>query len=339
VSGVEITPDGWVVLARDWDLFRFLTDHEPPRPNAVGAQLRVDAQHWRPVTFWVVGAGLFAAAALTRRWPFVAGGAAVLVTYLLLLLSAMWRFRDCPVAVGVVDGLLRHSRSGQYWIATAFTAGGSAAPVAVPATLAPTVTAAGGRAEVFFIPPLSWPGTNLALAVRPLAAGAGPAPWRRLRAGPGLMADAPDVPWGEDARRILAGVEAEAGGDDYLGTRHLLLAAARRSPGAAGPDYAALRAAAPDVAAGPPAPAGRWPTPSLRRAVARAAERALAGGRPVAARDVWHALLTDRDAECQLMLDALGLDPDDLLRVLTGEAAHGAGLPGAGRDPRPSSGA
>src|SRR5207244_711000 len=158
--------------------------------------------------------------AATRWWQFAAAGAAVLATYLVLLLSAVWRFRDCPVAVGVIDGLLRRARDRQFWVATAFTAGGHAAPVAVPAAPARAITATG-------------------------------------------------------------------------------------------------RAAAPPVEAGPRAPAGQWPTPSLRRVVAGAAERAQAAGRPVAARDVWHALLTDPDAECHLILDALGLDPDDLLRVLT----------------------
>jgi hypothetical protein len=62
--------------------------------------------------------------------------------------------------------------------------------------------------------------------------------------------------------------------------------------------------------AGPAAdgPAGeRWPTPRLRRAVARAATGAQADGRPVSPRDLWHALLTDPDAECRAVLDALGV--------------------------------
>jgi Clp amino terminal domain, pathogenicity island component len=111
------------------------------------------------------------------------------------------------------------------------------------------------------------------------------------------------------------GLAAEAGGADYLSTCHLLLAMARHCPEATGVDYTAARSAAgyPRSGSGRAAPAAdapageRWPTPRLRQAVARAARGAQADGRPVSPRDLWHALLTDPDAECRAVLDALGV--------------------------------
>jgi ATP-dependent Clp protease ATP-binding subunit ClpA len=146
------------------------------------------------------------------------------------------------------------------------------------------------------------------------------------RAAPDLAADAPDVPWTEDARRVLSRVEeeAEAAGDSYLGTHHLLLAAVATPPGATGVpglNPAAVRAAVAAVVKAPrPAAevAGttRWPTPRLRRAITQAAMRALVNGRPLERRDLWHALLTDAGSDVCPILKRLGLDPEQLLELL-----------------------
>jgi hypothetical protein len=91
-------------------------------------------------------------------------------------------------------------------------------------------------------------------------------------------------------------------------------------PTVAGLDYAAVRAALATVFGDPPAaePAGaaRWPTPRLRRAIAQAAMQALVNARLVDRRDLWHALLTDPESDARPVLDHLGLDPGQLLKLL-----------------------
>ncbi|HEX4591510.1 MAG TPA: hypothetical protein VH120_16355 [Gemmataceae bacterium] len=328
MPNVEITPDGWAVPSSFWQYYRFVTDHEPPRPGAVGFQLRLDSQNWKPVAFWVVGAVLMMAGAAAGRWDLLAVGVVVIAAWGMMFASAVRTVRNYPVVVGVIDSLTPHPQVRQIATARAVTADGQTIPVAAATALVWGFLAGNGRAEVLFLhdfrsaacwvlaarPPTR---RGSAVSVRKLP----PAPFltaeRRLPPAPCLTAEAPDVPWDDDARRVLAAVEAEAGSDGYLGTRHLLLAAARRGPRVAGLDDAALRAAAAAVA-GPPADTtiGRWPTPRLRRAVVHAATRAMADGRPVGPRDLWHALLTDSDSECQLVLDALGLEAGELLKVL-----------------------
>jgi hypothetical protein len=162
------------------------------------------------------------------------------------------------------------------------------------------------------------------LAARP-SDGRGAPPAAQLPIAPALLANAPDVPWDDAARRVLAGLAAEADGADYLGTCHLLLALTRHCPEATGVGYDAARSAA----GGPAAASGaasarwshdgeRWPTPRLRQAVARAATAAQIDGGPVSPRDLWQALQTDPDAECRAVLDALGVPAVDGVRARVG---------------------
>ena len=312
----------------------------PARP-AVGFQLRLDSQNWKPVAFWVVGAVLILAGAAVGNWHLLAVGVFVLAAWVMMFVSAVRTVRNYPVVVGVIDSLTPHPQVRHIATARAVTADGQAIPVAAATALAYGFLAGNGRAEVLFLhdprsaacwvlaarPPTRRGSTAPARRLPPApvlttATRLLPAPFltaeRRLPTAPGLTAEAPDVPWDEDARRILAAVEMEAGPDGYLGTRHLLLAVVRHGPRVAGLDDAAVRAAA--VAVAEPTAAdtaiGRWPTPRLRRAVVLAATRAMADGRPVSPRDLWHALLTDPESECQLILDAVGLEADDLLKVL-----------------------
>lgn len=144
-----------------------------------------------------------------------------------------------------------------------------------------------------------------------------PARAATLSPAPDVLAEAEDVAWSADARQLLdrAATEAATLGDPYVGTRHLLLAAVANG----GLDYAAVRAAVVSPVR-PPAVEGqiiaRWPTPRLRRAVAQAAMRSIAHGRPVSRQDIWHALLTDPDSDARPVLDALGVDTLELFRTL-----------------------
>jgi hypothetical protein len=74
-------------------------------------------------------------------------------------------------------------------------------------------------------------------------------------------------------------------------------------------NYVEARAAVggPEAPAADAAASERWPTRRLRQTVARAATGAQAEGRSVSPRDLWHALLADPDAECRVVLDALGI--------------------------------
>jgi hypothetical protein len=329
---MELTPDGWAVRPRYWRYFLFVVDHEPPRPGALWAQLQVDSVSWKPIAFLLAGVGLVAAGAGTRQVGVLAIGLAVLGLYVGMWVSAARRLGDWPAVVGLVAGPYSHPTTPYVATAPPLQPGGRGILLRLPAAAVADAVDKDGRIEILFL----WnTRTKVALflaaraGVRPAQAGqrlppglVGP----QLPPAPDMKTDAPDVPWEDDARRVLGAVEWEAGGDGYFGTRHLLLAAARHAPTAAGLDYTALRAVA-GVEPGPPPPAGRgdgrWPTPALRLAIARAAMRGLAGGRSVRAHDVWHALLADSDSECRHLLYVMGMNPDDLLRkVAAGERVH-----------------
>lgn len=128
------------------------------------------------------------------------------------------------------------------------------------------------------------------------------------------------VEWEPAARNLIAHVKEEAFaiGDEFLGTRHLLLAAVACSPLEGLPNLSldAVRAAV--VALKEPRELGSriltpWcQTPRFKLALQRAMQRASAESRSVNCIDVWHGLLDDPESECLLVLQYLGVDPESL---------------------------
>jgi hypothetical protein len=126
--------------------------------------------------------------------------------------------------------------------------------------------------------------------------------------------------WESSARELMARVKDEASeiGDEWLDTRHLLLAAVTCSPpeGIAALTLEAVRAAV--IAIREPRKAGfmiltPWcQTPRFKLAVQGAMQRAWAVSRSVAWQDIWDGLLDDPESECMPVLRYLGVDPNCL---------------------------
>lgn len=132
------------------------------------------------------------------------------------------------------------------------------------------------------------------------------------------------IEWDESARTILtlARQESFAIGDEYIGTQHLLLAAAAVAPSesrilrrdhvlAAIIECVGLR----DPGTVLISPGGQ--TPRTKLAITRAVERAMKTQRPVSCRDVWFGLLQDEESECLKVIRHLGLDVRAMRRELT----------------------
>ena len=148
---VEVTPDGWAVPSTFWQYYRFVTDHEPPRPGAVAFQLRVDARNWKPVAFWVVGGVLIVAGAVAGRWDILVIGVFVIAAWAMMFANAVRTVRNYPVVVGVIDTLTPHPQVPQFATARAVTADGRTIPVAAATALVRGFLAGNGRAEVLFL--------------------------------------------------------------------------------------------------------------------------------------------------------------------------------------------
>jgi hypothetical protein len=129
------------------------------------------------------------------------------------------------------------------------------------------------------------------------------------------------VDWESSTRDLFASVKREAAGvgDDYLGTRHLLLALVANAPIAGVPrlTWEATREAVvalkeareEDMMTMTP-----WcQTPRLKLAIAAAMQRAWAESRSVTCSHLWDGLLSDPDSECWPVLHLLGGDAE-LLR-------------------------
>jgi hypothetical protein len=129
------------------------------------------------------------------------------------------------------------------------------------------------------------------------------------------------VDWESSTRDLFASVKAEAArvGDDYLGTRHLLLALVASAPIAGVPGLTLEAAREAVVALKEPREEGMmtltpWcQTPRLKLAIESAMQRAWAEARPVTCSDLWDGLLDDPESECLPVLHLLGVDAE-LLR-------------------------
>ncbi|MCI0455913.1 MAG: hypothetical protein L0Z62_02900 [Gemmataceae bacterium] len=135
------------------------------------------------------------------------------------------------------------------------------------------------------------------------------------------------VEWEEATRHLyqLARQEALTLGHDFVGSGHLLVAAATLASGERHgfPTLArdsvvtatleVIRPHRPDILVLNPGAQ----TPRFKLATERAMQRAFDEGRAVAIRDVWHGLLADPDSGCAKVLQYLGLDVESLRKALT----------------------
>jgi hypothetical protein len=125
-----------------------------------------------------------------------------------------------------------------------------------------------------------------------------------------------NVDWESSTRDVFARVKDEAArlGDDYLGTRHLLLALVASAPivGVPGLSVEAAREAV--AALKEPRQPGMmlltpWcQTPGLKVVVESAMQRAWAESRSVTCSDLWDGLLDDPESECWPVLHRFGVD-------------------------------
>src|SRR5581483_3615401 len=131
-----VTPDGWLVA--EFDVFRFLFDHSPPRPYAYVRLLMQDAKGWKEITCWIVGFGLITLGIIVKQWQCLLIGLLVLGFWFRMF----WRFgrslRHCPLAVGVVEVLQDHPMPRYWSMASARLPDGQETAVAIPlASLTP----------------------------------------------------------------------------------------------------------------------------------------------------------------------------------------------------------
>jgi hypothetical protein len=142
------------------------------------------------------------------------------------------------------------------------------------------------------------------------------------------MADAfRSVEWDPAAKALFRRTkpEAEALGDDFVGTAHLLLAAVATTPveqhGIPALTHDAVRDAVlavtgprdPDVITISPGAQ----SPRFKRAIEHAMRRAFGQSRPVCCRDVWYGLLADPESEAVRVLRHLGIPVEEARGALS----------------------
>jgi hypothetical protein len=135
------------------------------------------------------------------------------------------------------------------------------------------------------------------------------------------------VKWEEAAQQLFCRAKevAEIIGDDYIGTQHLLLAAAAITPVEQHailmlkPDSVRAEVIAvrerrrPDIVT-----LTRWSqTPRFKLAIEHAMQRAFGEAGPVCCRDIWYGLLADSESESTRVLHRLGIRVEELSRALT----------------------
>jgi hypothetical protein len=167
MGSAAITPEGWVVI--DVDAFRFVADHQPPRPSAYRFLLWEDARSWKPLALWISVAGFGAAGLASIRWLSLPVGAVLLCVGAFLLWFWFVLFRSVgrdlchsSAGVGVVEALSPHPLLRDHSTATALTPEGQKVPITLPTRLVDAFIDADGRAEVFF---LQCPGSQFSLGL------------------------------------------------------------------------------------------------------------------------------------------------------------------------------
>jgi hypothetical protein len=146
------------------------------------------------------------------------------------------------------------------------------------------------------------------------------------------MASVSDLVWDDTAQRLcwLARQYAFLFGEEFVGTEHLLLAAAEVTPhdwhGYSGLTrdgvlnmIEALQGKRGGSELGDRRP--RQPTPRAREAMETAAEHAVLGNRAVSIRDIWIGLLPDEEGLPNEILSRLGVAPMQLRKKLTEPSA------------------
>jgi len=154
MADVEVTADGWTVASVDYDFFRLLTNHSPPRPAGYWFWLKRDARGFKPVGLWVLAGGLIALALTTGWHYFLTAGLFLLAFYVYMFLQTVNYFRNCPVEVGrianLTDALSPHLLFQNCRVATAAMADGRDVPIVLTTGLVSDLPAQ-CPAEVLFI--------------------------------------------------------------------------------------------------------------------------------------------------------------------------------------------
>jgi hypothetical protein len=108
-----------------------LHDNPPPRANAYFYQLNEDARAWKPITIWVIGAGLIIVAAVLREWALVPIALLPLCYWLRAFLQVAPQTRDAPLLVGLIGEVVRHPILRHYSTGQARLGDGRVVPVAI----------------------------------------------------------------------------------------------------------------------------------------------------------------------------------------------------------------
>lgn len=169
---IDILPDGWMVPSPFWSYFRFVTSHQPPRPNAIAAQFRQDVHSIAPYVLWFAGGAFIFAGYLWGSVFLLAVGATAFVMYSKMLLTTSKVLRDTPAVRVAIDSAATRKKMEGVIEASIVRANGTTLVFIMHSELADKVLGDGRRAEC-----LVWDNPNalygLTLAARPIVTSSG----------------------------------------------------------------------------------------------------------------------------------------------------------------------
>ena len=146
---LQTTSDGW--QTHDVDDFEFLACTPPPRKNALWRQIKIDAQAWKPIVFWVAGIGNIALAVVLDFWALGVLGGLVLAIYFRMLFNVVRSYRNSSLKTGRVTAFEPLPVMPSHAKATVLLEGGESVDVVFPISLIGEAVKQSLPVEVLFL--------------------------------------------------------------------------------------------------------------------------------------------------------------------------------------------